>query len=107
MVHGLAAQLGGGFALTSAPGEGTRVDLYLPVAERSRAGRAPAGPRSRSASIGRRLSVLLVDDEELVRTATAEMIRDLGHEVEEAGGGAEALARLEGGFRSTWWSPTI
>ena len=32
MVHGLAAQLGGGFALTSAPGEGTRVDLYLPVA---------------------------------------------------------------------------
>ncbi len=32
MVHGLAAQLGGGFALTSEPGEGTRVDLYLPVA---------------------------------------------------------------------------
>ena len=27
MVHGLAAQLGGGFALTSEPGEGTRVDL--------------------------------------------------------------------------------
>jgi CheY-like chemotaxis protein len=26
------------------------------------------------------------------------MIRDLGHHVEEAGGGAEALARLEGGL---------
>ena len=37
MVHGLAAQLGGAFALTSAPGEGTRADLYLPVAEASEA----------------------------------------------------------------------
>jgi len=35
MVHGLAAQLGGGFALTSSPGEGTRVALYLPVADKS------------------------------------------------------------------------
>ncbi len=97
MVHGLAAQLGGGFALTSALGEGTRVDLYLPVASED------ASTESRPAlestkSIGRPLSVLLIDDEPLVRTATAEMIRDLGHHVEEAGGGAEALARLEGGL---------
>ncbi len=49
-------------------------------------------------SIGRRLSVLLIDDEPLVRIATAEMIRDLGHHVEEAGGGAEGLARLEDGL---------
>ena len=49
-------------------------------------------------TIGRRLSVLLIDDEPLVRTATAEMIRDLGHHVEEAGGGAEALARLDDGL---------
>ena len=56
MVHGLAAQLGGGFDLTSAVGEGTRVDVYLPVAadaapaERDRAEQAdpgvePAAPR--------------------------------------------------------------
>jgi signal transduction histidine kinase len=97
MVHGLAAQLGGGFALASEPGEGTRVDLYLPVAgEAALAERRPV--RETIKSIGRRLSVLLVDDEPLVRTATAEMIRDLGHHVEEAGGGAEGLARLEGGL---------
>jgi CheY-like chemotaxis protein len=41
--------------------------------------------------------VLLVDDEEIVRAATADLIRDLGHRVEEAGGGAEALAKLESG----------
>ena len=94
MVHGLAAQLGGGFGLTSAPNEGTRVDLYLPLAgDATPAERRPSAEAIRS--IGRRLSVLLVDDEELVRTATAEMIRDLGHTVIEAGGGVEALARLD------------
>jgi len=99
MVHGLAAQLGGGFDLTSAPDEGTRVDLYLLVADEA------AAADSRSAlepvqAIGRHLSVLLVDDEDLVRTATAEMIRDLGHSVAEADGALEALGRLDGGFKA-------
>jgi CheY-like chemotaxis protein len=48
--------------------------------------------------LDRRLSVLLVDDEEIVRTATAEMIRDLGHDVVEVGSGADALARLRNGL---------
>jgi signal transduction histidine kinase/ActR/RegA family two-component response regulator len=97
MVHGLAAQLGGGFDLSSEPGEGTRVDLYLPVAAED----APAQTRPVAEPmqmIGRRLKVLLVDDEEIVRTATAEMIRDLGHDVEEAAGGSEAIARLDAGL---------
>lgn len=33
MVHGLAAQLGGAFMLTSTPRKGTRADLYLPVTD--------------------------------------------------------------------------
>jgi len=96
MVHGLAAQLGGGFLLSSAPGEGTRADLYLPVAgarELPQAARAASSPPP----VGRPLTILLVDDEDIVRTGTAEMIRDLGHKVIEADGGAEALALLENG----------
>ena len=99
MVHGLAAQLGGGFHLASAPGEGTRVDLYLPVADEG----SRVQPRSSTETlhtIGRPLKVLLIDDEELVRTATAEMIRDLGHEVVEASGGAEGLALLANGLEA-------
>ena len=99
MVHGLAAQLGGGFALTSKPGEGTRVDLYLPVA-RDVAAAQPRRAADPVRSVGRRLSVLLVDDEDIVRAATADMIRDLGHDVEEVGSGAEALQRLADGFRA-------
>ena len=94
MVHGLAAQLGGGFLLTSAPGEGTRADLYLPVAS----SRAESGTilARREIAASRALRILLVDDEDLVRHGTAEMLRDMGHEVHTAAGGAEALALLEG-----------
>ncbi|HEY0314579.1 MAG TPA: ATP-binding protein [Allosphingosinicella sp.] len=97
MVHGLAAQLGGGFSLASEPGKGTRADLYLPVA-----GKGQARDRARATapllSTGRPLSILLVDDEEIVRVGTAEMIRDLGHKVAEAEGGAEAIGLLAGGL---------
>lgn len=98
MVHGLAAQLGGGCDITSVLGEGTRVDVYLPAA-------ADAAPSERELGrgpvedVGRQLRVLLVDDEELVRTATGEMLRDLGHDVEEASGAVDALARLDGAPR--------
>jgi len=98
MVHGLAGQLGGAFALTSEPGEGTRADLYLPVAEDGVAAAADE-PRAPLRALGRALTVLLIDDEEIVRIATAEMIRDLGHEVIEASGGAEALGKLAAGLR--------
>jgi signal transduction histidine kinase len=94
MVHGLAAQLGGGFLLTSAPDEGTRADLYLPVASTRAEGGAPLARREIAAF--RSLRILLVDDEDLVRQGTAEMLREMGHDVHCAAGGAEALSLLAG-----------
>ncbi len=97
MVHGLAAQLGGAFVLTSTPGAGTRADLYLPEAmmrAEDVARRAPAA----SDQARRALHVLLVDDEDLVRAGTAEMLRDMGHRVTDAGSGAQALAALADGL---------
>jgi signal transduction histidine kinase/CheY-like chemotaxis protein len=97
MVHGLAAQLGGGFAISSQLGEGTSVHLYLPIA--NRAARATGIMAiSGSPESQQRLSILLVDDEDLVRFATAEMIRELGHQVAEAGSAAEALEMLRDGL---------
>jgi CheY-like chemotaxis protein len=96
MVHGLAAQLGGSFTLTSSPGKGTRADLYLPLADRP-AQAVALGPSAPKAPL-RPSAVLLVDDEELVRVGTAEMLRDLGHTVHEASGGARALAMLDSGL---------
>jgi signal transduction histidine kinase/ActR/RegA family two-component response regulator len=97
MVHGLAAQLGGGFVLASEPGQGTRADLYLPVS--SQAGQAGRRRTRRAAlAAGRPLTILLVDDEEIVRVGTGEMIRDLGHQVIEADSGAQALTLLADGL---------
>ena len=93
MIHGLAAQLGGGFLLSSARGEGTRADLWLPAAAAKDVSASLADHQQVAAAV-RPLTILLVDDEELVRIGTAEMLRDLGHEVVEASGGAQALGKL-------------
>ena len=93
MVHGLAGQLGGSLKIDSAPGEGTRVQLLLPVARE-----APMPRTAKPASTGpmRPLSILLVDDEDLVRAGTAELLRDLGHRVQTAASGTVALDCLTG-----------
>ena len=97
MVHGLVAQLGGAMAIDSAPGEGARVDLWLP---------ASAQPAPRSARpaeilplIRARGIALLVDDEELVRTSTADMLVQLGYDVIESPSAEDALAIIQSGRR--------
>ncbi|MCW3797918.1 response regulator [Sphingomonas sp. BN140010] len=95
MVHGLAAQSGGALLLHSEPGQGTRAEIWLPAASTRADGLAgsptPSTPRTRP------LCVLLVDDEELVRLGTAEILHDLGHQVVEAGSGSQALELLRTG----------
>lgn len=92
MVHGLISQLGGAMLLSSKPGLGTLVELYLPVAE----GAATAEDKSATACIGDAVgTVLLVDDEAPVRTATRELLNDLGYQVIEAASAREALDYLD------------
>jgi signal transduction histidine kinase len=97
MVHGLAAQSGGALALSSRPGEGTRIDLWIPETERSAATEiipvVPA-PDAYALAVGPR-TVLIVDDDVLVCAGTGAMLEDLGHSVLEAHSGAAALAVLE------------
>ncbi|MFS3135575.1 response regulator [Gluconacetobacter sacchari] len=93
MIYGFVRHAGGDVRVASAPGEGTRVDLYLPVH------RCPAADFDRPEAAGpppvrRGLRVMVVDDEDTVRTVTAGFLRGMGHETIEAGGGEEALARV-------------
>ena len=48
-----------------------------------------------------RRTVLVVDDEEMVRTVAAELLRHLGYEVEVVSSGEEAVARIQSGARPT------
>jgi signal transduction histidine kinase len=97
MVHGLTAQLGGALTIVSAVGGGTTVELWLPISA------VPVGAEDELAvkpkSHRGRGKALLVDDEELVRMSTADMLMDLGFEVIEAGSAEEALRLVEAGER--------
>jgi signal transduction histidine kinase/ActR/RegA family two-component response regulator len=95
MVHGLAAQLGGVLSLTSKPGQGTIAEIWLPKASEA-ATAEDLEPRA-PVRAPRHATILLVDDEELVRIGTAEMLTDLGYKVVEATSGAEALRLLRMG----------
>lgn len=97
MVHGLAAQLGGAMHIKSRPGRGTKVELWLPVADEAGTAReSDAEAAELKETTG---TVLLVDDEELVRASTADMLADLGYAVVEAASVEEALQRIADGLR--------
>jgi PAS domain S-box-containing protein len=96
MVHGLAAQLSGGLSIESTPGQGTTIDLWLPISAAvvDDGGRGSESlPRLDALGIA-----LLVDDEDLVRMTTADMLADLGYEVIEARSAEEAIGLLGDGL---------
>jgi PAS domain S-box-containing protein len=95
MVHGLASQLGGAMLLSSKPGLGTNVELWLPVGSEpanTLPVTADAAPDMKAAG-----TALLVDDEEVVRMSTADMLAELGYKVVEAGSAEEALRLINRG----------
>jgi PAS domain S-box-containing protein len=95
--YGIVRNHLGALRLDSAPGRGTRVEVLLPLAVRAPEAAADGQP-SAEASF---LRILLVDDEDLVRAATADMLKALGHTVRECRNGreaAEVFAAGPGGF---------
>ena len=76
---------GGTLQVSSTPGEGTYFAIYLPQAPEEPAALRPA----------KKATILVVDDEDSVRTLLREVLRQQGHTVLEAGDSGEALQRIE------------
>ena len=98
-VYGFAKQSGGFVRLTSEPGIGTTVHLYLPhspdlVVDRAEEHGAGSAPR---AQVARTEAILVVEDDIDVRDTVAEGLRTLGYQVLTAEDGGAALALLERG----------
>ncbi|MGH7046697.1 MAG: CHASE3 domain-containing protein [Stellaceae bacterium] len=92
-VYGFARQSGGQLQIYSEVGEGTTVKLYLPRGfgeENVQPTRAPA------LAVTGTETVLVVDDDEIVRATVASMLEELGYAVLLAASGAAALAILKG-----------
>lgn len=73
----------------SQPGKGTMFHVYLPAYQGTE---LPMEQRDEGLFDGSG-RILLMDDEEMVRTASAEMLRSLGYTVDTARDGAEAVQR--------------
>jgi CheY-like chemotaxis protein len=96
MAYSLVEQSGGQIDVASRPDEGTRFDLYLPITnarpEEKLSETSPApGPRSKNGNE----TILLVEDEDVVRDLARRVLSDYGYDVLEARQGEEALALSE------------
>ncbi len=89
-VYGIVHQSGGWIGLRSAPGQGTRFDIYLPTTteplEPANQTECLREPRNGSGTI------LLVDDDDALRQLVRVVLEKHGYHVLDAASGTEALA---------------
>ncbi len=89
-VYGIVKNHGGDVRISSRQGEGTTVEVLLPV--RTEAEPEPSGPQpSDNGSASSEHAVLVVDDEEAVRSSMCLLLKDLGFKALSAASGEEAV----------------
>jgi PAS domain S-box-containing protein len=91
-VYGIVTQSGGHIAVTSEPGRGTRFEILFPQVEKE----AMAGTTVRAAipeSPAGTETILVVEDEPMVREMLCDSLREIGYTVLEAGEVGEADRR--------------
>jgi CheY-like chemotaxis protein len=95
MVHGFVKQSGGHITIYSEAGHGTIVRLYLPLVAASDA--EAQTPPAAGPNAGGSETILVVEDDALVRAAAVTSLGDLGHNLIEAADGPEAKTILDTG----------
>jgi CheY-like chemotaxis protein len=92
VVHGIVAQHHGEIVVDSTPGRGTTFSIFFPAsAEPARR----AAPEAEAPPRGGTETVLVVDDDELIRAMIARGLERLGYRVLVAASGYEALGLVD------------
>jgi len=86
IVYGIVARHGGEATIESESRKGTTVTLRIPVASETGLTQGDVGDQDRE--------LLVVDDDETVRTVLVELLRDAGYRVRVAASGLEGIARI-------------
>ncbi len=95
MIYGFVRQSGGQIKIDSEPEKGASVCIYLPRSRaEARVADPEAGPSEPPIGTGAQ-TVLVVDDEPLLRVFVTEVLEDLGYSALEASEGAAAMRILE------------
>jgi CheY-like chemotaxis protein len=96
MVYGIVRQSGGHLRVRSTVGAGTTFSIYLPlVGEAERDAHPAAVPRTGDLIGPVEGAVLVVDDEELIRTSVKAFLENVGFTVTACESGEEALRMAE------------
>ncbi|MBW2461810.1 MAG: response regulator, partial [Deltaproteobacteria bacterium] len=91
-VHGILGQHGGSIEVESEPGKGTTIKAYF---HRVRDEATPVSKPKRSTRRGGQETVLIAEDDDMVRTLAVRLLDNLGYEVLAASSGADALSIAE------------
>jgi signal transduction histidine kinase len=92
LVHATVQRHRGSLTVDSEPGRGTSFSVRLPIH-----GEPAAAPVVEPGEWSRRLRVLVVEDDPLVRMAVTEQLTSQGHTVQSAANGLEGLDRFMSG----------
>src|SRR5207253_7376708 len=93
MVYGFVKQSGGHIRIYSEEGHGTTIKLYLPPAR----GQAETTVAAAAPLAGGSETILVVEDDELVRNFVSTQLRSLGYKTIDAADGPTALVALANG----------
>jgi len=94
VVHGIVRSLGGGVHIISEPAKGTTFQVLLPGSEVTAAETTANPVGEKSASLSQKFTVLVVEDEDLLRQAVVKMLHKTGSNVLEAANGSAAIDLL-------------
>jgi signal transduction histidine kinase len=93
-VYGIVTNHGGGVAISSQPGNGTSVRVYLPAEKRHLCDSGMSSPTDLAGD----QTILLVDDEELLLTLGQTVLSSFGYRVLVANNAVKALELLQNPF---------
>lgn len=94
MIYGFARQSGGQVKIYSDVGQGTKVCIYMPRHHEDAAAAMAQEEAAKLEPVGAGETVLVVDDEPLVRMLVADVLADLGYSAIEAADGPSAMKIL-------------